>query len=668
MTASTAKRAIAATDFQNIKVLSEPQFISEDKYSYVITSVNADKEYESQVYVHNLANDSHKQWTSGNHRNHTFCVSPNKEKAFFLSNRSGAAQIWLTDMDGGESKQITTFPNGVFSPIWSEDGKSILFCSYLEKDDDISALKELSKEEKQAKQKEAQTKPLVVDRLRYKSDARGFHDDSKTQIIQYDLTAGTFRQLTDNEADHHLVDVSPDNKNLIFAANLEEDADSSLVSDLYLLELQSKEITKLTDSKGSYHGAAFSRDNKKIVAYGHEFEYAGATLTKLFIYDVDSKEKKLLSRDWGVQPGDTMVADMRLGSSETGPVWSDDNESIYFVGSDNGAVSLYETDLEGNLKTRYSDHSHLFGFSYNPDTKSFILGVSHPTDPGNFYRLAADNTLEKLTDVNKEFVSEVALSSPEEITFTSSDGLEIQGWLLHPYGFQEGKKYPFVLEVHGGPHAMYGQTFFHELQLLAAEGYVVLYTNPRGSHGYGQDFVNGVRENYGKGDYQDLMEAVDYCLEQYSFIDENRLGVTGGSYGGFMTNWIVGHTNRFKAAVTQRSISNWLSFYGVSDIGFFFTKWEHGVNLLEDPTELWDISPLKYAENVETPLLILHGEKDYRCPIEQGEQLFITLKHLNKEVEFVRFPNANHELSRSGNPALRVARLENICRWFEKYL
>ncbi|MFD1414663.1 S9 family peptidase [Oceanobacillus jeddahense] len=668
MSTSQEKRALTATDFQNIKAVSEPEFISEDTYSYVVTSVNADKEYESQVFVHHLTDNVHKQWTTGNHRNHTFRVSPNKEKAFFLSDRSGTSQIWLTDFNGGEAKKITTFPNGVFSPVWSNDGKSILFCSFLEKDDDITSLKELSKEEKQAKQKEQQTKPLVVDRLKYKSDARGFHDHSKVQIIQYDVTADTFHQLTSKDSDHHLVDLAPDNKHLIFAANLEEDADASLVSDLYLLELQSKEITKLTDSKGSYHNAKFSRDSKQIVVYGHEFEYAGATLTKLFLYDLKSKERKLLSGDWSIQPGDTMVGDMRLGNSETGPVWSSDNESIYFIGSDYGAVHLYETDLEGNLKTRYSNHNHLFGFSYHPETESFILGISHPTDPCNFYKLSADNTLEQLTDVNKSFINDVALSEPEEITFTSSDGLDIQGWLLRPYGFQEGKKYPFVLEVHGGPHAMYGQTFFHELQLLAARGYVVLYTNPRGSHGYGQDFVNGVRENYGKGDYQDLMEAVDYCIEQFSFIDETRLGVTGGSYGGFMTNWIVGHTNRFKAAVTQRSISNWLSFYGVSDIGFFFTKWEHGVNLMEDPTELWDISPLKYAENVETPLLILHGEKDYRCPIEQGEQLFITLKHLNKEVEFVRFPNANHELSRSGNPTLRVARLENICRWFEKYL
>lgn len=223
--------------------------------------------------------------------------------------------------------------------------------------------------------------------------------------------------------------------------------------------------------------------------------------------------------------------------------------------------------------------------------------------------------MKQLTDANKDYLNRVTLSEPEEIQFTTSDGWPIQGWLLRPYGFKEGKKYPFVLEVHGGPHAMYGQTYFHELQLLAAKGYVVLYTNPRGSHGYGQKFVDACRGDYGGKDYRDLMEAVDYALKSYSFIDETRMGVTGGSYGGFMTNWIVSHTNRFKAAVTQRSISNWLSFYGVSDIGFFFTKWEHGYNLLENPEKLWDFSPLKYAKNVETPLLILHGEQDLRCPI-----------------------------------------------------
>lgn len=618
--------------------------------------------------MHDLKNNRKKQWTSGQNRNHSFSVSPNKERAFFLSDRSGVPQIWLIGLDGGEAKQLTTFPNGVFSPNWTKDGTSIIFCSYLEKDDDVTTLKEHSKEEKKKKQQQASKTPLVVDRLKYKSDARGFHDLSKMQIIQYDLSSCMFKQLTAKQIDHYLADISPDGKYLTFIANYEDNADASLVSDVYLFEVQSGKPTKLTDSRGSYHSAVFSGDGRQIAVYGHEFEYAGATLSKLFIIDLQTKERKLVSKDWDIQPGDTMIGDTRLGESETGPVWSKDNQSIYFLASNRGATALYETDLEGHLKIRYSENNHVFGFSYCQDENSFILGISSPVDPCNFFKLTEDDTIQQLTNTNAAFKEEIHLAEPEEITFTSRDGLRIQGWLLRPSGFQDGKKYPFILEIHGGPHAMYGQTFFHELQLLAAKGYVVLYTNPRGSHGYGQEFVNGVRENYGDGDYRDLMEAVNYCLNHYSFIDEERLGVTGGSYGGFMTNWIIGHTNRFKAAVTQRSISNWLSFYGVSDIGFFFTKWEHGTGLLEDPTNLWNISPLKYAENVETPLLILHGEKDYRCPIEQGEQLFITLKHLGKEVEFVRFPSSNHELSRSGNPALRVARLDHICGWFEKYL
>jgi dipeptidyl aminopeptidase/acylaminoacyl peptidase len=208
----------------------------------------------------------------------------------------------------------------------------------------------------------------------------------------------------------------------------------------------------------------------------------------------------------------------------------------------------------------------------------------------------------------------------------------------------------------------------HEFQMLAAQGYAVVYTNPRGGLGYGQQFVNACRGDYGGGDYRDLMETVDYALSTYEFIDETRLGVTGGSYGGFMTNWIVGHTDRFKAAVTQRSISNWLSFYGVSDIGYFFTEDQIGGNAWEDTEQLWKHSPLAYVGNVNTPLLILHGEQDLRCPIEQAEQLYIALKRRRQTTRLVRFPGANHELSRGGHPHLRVRRLEHIAGWFNEHL
>src|SRR5699024_4443848 len=314
-------------------------------------------------------------------------------------------------------------------------------------------------------------------------------------------------------------------------------------------------------------------------------------LSDLYVLDTETGNRTCLSSDWDFQLGDAMIGDTRMGQSENGPVWSDDEQHLYFLGTDYGATGLYQTDLNGELNVLYKDNSHVFGFSHHDG--AVIPGISTPVNPGNFYHMNSKGQLNRLTDANRELLNNIELSEPESLTFKADDGWEIQGWLLRPIGFESDKKYPFILEVHGGPHAMYGQTFFHELQLLAAQGYVVLYTNPRGSHGYGQTFVDACREDYGGKDYSDLMRAVDYVLDQYDFIDQERLGVTGGSYGGFMTNWIVGHTNRFKAAVTQRCISNWLSFYGVSDIGYFFTKWELGKNLLEDTAKLWEFSPLK---------------------------------------------------------------------------
>src|SRR5699024_2332256 len=330
-----------------------------------------------------------------------------------------------------------------------------------------------------------------------------------------------------------------------------------------------------------------------------------ATLSELLIIELSTKEKTSLTDALDIQLGDAMIGDMRLGVSEVGPYWSKNGQSINLIGTDKGSTQLYNVDLIGPISILYDQNNHVFSFTHHEQTDKWSIGVSTPTNPRELYALEDAQQATQVTHIQKDFLEKVHVEKHEEITNTANDGWEIQGWLLRPYAFDSTKKYPFILEVHGGPHAMYGNTFFHEMQLLAAKGYVVLYTNPRGSHGYGQKFVDAVRSDYGGSDYTDLMTAVDTALETYDFIDEDRLGVTGGSYGGFMTNWIVGHTDRFKAAVTQRSISNWISFYGVSDIGYFFTKWELGHGFLENPQALWDFSPLKYVKDVTTPLLIL---------------------------------------------------------------
>lgn len=664
----TDKRPITAEDLTNIDVYSDPQFSPDGgSYAFISTVVNEEKEYESHLYVQKLNERNPSKWTFHNGKDQHPRFSPDGSTLAFVSNRSGTNQIWLLNTNGGEARQLTTFKYGASNPEWSKDGRSLFFTASLEKDDDITSQKELTKEERERAQKELEKQPFFVNQLKYKSDAKGFHrHNRKNHIIQYDLETETYTQLTTADRDHAFQDSSPDGTHILFTANLNKNADFEQTNDLFTLNIETKEITKITDGKGSYGQACFSPSGQKIASLGHEFTYKMATLQELYVFDLQTNERTCLSEDIDIHLGLAFAADMRLGESHIGPVWSKDEQKLYVAGVDQGASALYELDLNGGFQPVHQRDEHLFGFSYHPETESFILGISTPTNPCDFH-LLKEGELTPLTDANKTFIEEVALSEPEAFTF-NRNGFDIQGWMLRPYGFKEGEKYPLVLEIHGGPHAMYGQTFFHEMQLLAAQGYAVLYTNPRGSHGYGQSFVDAVRTDYGGNDYEDLMHAVDVALEKYDFIDEDRLGVTGGSYGGYMTNWIVSHTNRFKAAVTQRSISNWISFNGVSDIGYFFTEWEHGTSFLEDPEKLWEFSPLKYVKNVETPLLILHGELDYRCPIEQAEQLFIALKQLGKEVEFVRFPGANHELSRSGDPTMRIHRLEQICRWFEQYL
>lgn len=664
------KRPMTTEDLLKFTMYSDPQFSPDGKsYAFISTKINDEKKYESHLFVHSLDEDQATQWTFHDKRDSQPRFSPDGKSIVFQSTRSGIPQIWLLHTKGGEAKQITQFAYGATSPTWSKDGSHIFFQASLAPDADVTKQKELSKEERQKEAEEKRKRPIVIDRLKHKSDAGGFHtDDRNSHILMYNLKEETFTQLTKGKHDHYLQDISPCGSFVLFTGNLSEDSDYELISHLYLLNVTNKEITQFTEEPGAYGSARFSPDGKTIACFGHGYEFDGATLSKLFLFDVETKEKRNLSEKWDFQLGDLMIGDMRIGSSTTGPVWDESSEKLYFIATYDGKTTFNEVTVSGEKRVLYDGNNHVYGFAYDPIENKFILGISSPTEQGDFYLLEKNATEpKKLTEANP-FLKDVFLSDPEELSITAEDGWKIQGWLMKPYGFEEGKKYPFVLEIHGGPHAMYGQTFFHEMQLLASKGYVVLYTNPRGSHGYGQKFVDAVRGDYGGSDYRDLMSAVDYVLENFSFIDEDRLGVTGGSYGGFMTNWIVGHTNRFKAAVTQRSISNWLSFYGVSDIGYFFTKWELGFDLMEDPKKLWEFSPLKYAEKVETPLLIVHGELDYRCPIEQAEQLFVTLKHLRKDVKFVRFPGANHELSRSGDPDMRMERLNHIVGWFEKYL
>jgi dipeptidyl aminopeptidase/acylaminoacyl peptidase len=319
-----------------------------------------------------------------------------------------------------------------------------------------------------------------------------------------------------------------------------------------------------------------------------------------------------------------------------------------------GAVNLVEGDHQ------------ICAFHVTPDGRRAALVMADPVNPGEVYALDLEGdragTPRCLTDLNADLFAEVQVLEPERLRIKSSDDITVEGWVLKPPGFSKERKHPLILQIHGGPHAQYGSVLFHEFQVLAGLGYVVLYMNPRGSQGYGEDFARAINEAWGDRDYMDLMEAVDAILEE-GYIDEKRMGVAGGSYGGYMTNWIVGHTDRFAAAVTMRSVVNMESFFGSSDFGFEMRNELGGAPWQR--RELYrKLSPITYVENIKTPLLIIHSEQDHRCPIEQAEQLYAALRALKREVLFIRYPEEGHGLSRGGKPEHRVDRLQRIIEWF----
>jgi dipeptidyl aminopeptidase/acylaminoacyl peptidase len=657
------KRGITAEDLYQLKSVVNPQ-VSPDGSSVVYVQTTIDHEgdeYQSHLFFQPLAKRGEPvQWTFGKGRNHSPKWSPNGEKLAFVSSRSGKSQIYLLSLKGGEAKQVTFLPNGASNPIWSPDGEKIAFGTSMKSGQSIH-----DQEEK----KQDKPVPLEVMNMKYKSDGEGFWKGNYQQIAVVDLKSGAVTQLTNRDFSVHLYGWSPDGKYLAVGADTNEEADLSFTYDIHLVDVNTKEWTTVTAGNGYFGAASWSPDGKYLGMMGHYKEFENATHPKIWLYNMDTTELSCLTPDLEAPVGDYMVGDFQQGAVSPGLIWNIDSQGFYFIRSESGNTNIYYSDLSGAIKPVLVGEQHVYGLSVHSNSKKAVAAISTPTEIGDLYQVSFDEVcaLEKLTDVNGSFLEDVVLSKPEAIEFEGANGWKVHGWLMKPVGFEQGKKYPLLLEVHGGPHAMYGNTYMNEFQILAAKGYSVLYVNPRGSHGYSQEFVNGVRGDYGGGDYQDVMAAVDYVLEKFDFVDQERLGVTGGSYGGFMTNWIVGHTNRFKAAVTQRSISNWISFYGVSDIGYYFTEWQIAADLSDLPT-LWKHSPLAYIQSVETPLLILHSEKDYRCPIEQAEQLFIGLKRLGKEVKFVRFPEENHELSRSGKPSLRKSRLDYIVDWFEGYL
>jgi dipeptidyl aminopeptidase/acylaminoacyl peptidase len=349
------------------------------------------------------------------------------------------------------------------------------------------------------------------------------------------------------------------------------------------------------------------------------------------------------------------------------PIWLDDKRVLFAVEDHgNNALHVARADGKGEPEQVLGGDIRINGY----DIRNGI-GVHVQTTPTSLPEVFCGQ--QQLTELGKTFAKTRKLVAPQRFTAKSADGSEVEAWIMKPVGFQSGKKYPVLLNIHGGPFTQYGNTFFDEFQVYAAAGYVVVYSNPRGSSGYSEAWgaaINGPKlggSGWGTVDYQDLMAVIDTALQKFDFCDPKRVGVMGGSYGGYMTSWIVSHTDRFKAACSERAVNAWTSMHGSSDIGWVFQA-QFGTQLIDDRAGWEEFSPITYAEDITTPLLIMHSENDLRCPIEQAEQLFTILRLLKRDVEFVRFPAESHELTRGGSPAHRVQRFEILLDWFDRKL
>ncbi len=651
------KKYVEKEDLFELVSVATPIIAPNQLQAVFLKTVIDEKEntYYNYLYQLNLQTRQIQQLTFGKERISSVQWSPNSKMVSFISTREKEATLYILPIDGGEARAVVKELRHITSYQWYIDSATIYFTAKIEQD--------FFEEKREKKKPEA----YHVDRMRYKLNGVGLLNTKQyAAFAKLDVTTGEITPLIKDETNYSVQHVSPDGQTVLLT-NWSTVKDDDFSMQLLQYSIEEKTMEKIFDMDGSLGGATYSHDGAYIAFEVSPNEpYRNATHNEVYVYDVTQQSAWSLTAMMDLPVGDYAIGDVQQSVQAPSVVWTEGND-LYFQMSSMGDVRLYYATLSGAIYPATPEEEHIYGYDITKDGQYALITCSSSTTVSNLYlHEVTTGERHQLTQFNENYEQTHHLVKPEIIQ-VENEGQLVWGWLMKPAQYQEGQKYPLLLAIHGGPHMMYANTFMHEMQLLAAEGYGVLYMNPRGSHGYSQEFVNGCRGDYGGGDYRDLMAAVDLAISEYAWVDSSRLGVTGGSYGGFMTNWIIGHTDRFKAALTQRSISNWVSFFGVSDIGYYFTPWQIEGDM-RDVNKLWEHSPLKYVKNSTTPLMILHGELDDRCPIEQAEQLYTTMKSMGKEVEFIRFEQANHDLSRTGLPNLRLQRLEAIQNWFVKKL
>lgn len=666
----SAKRVVNEKDLLAFKLPGEPQISpAGDRVVYSTTWVNQDdNKYESTIYQ--VVPGQEPMRLTGSNSDSRPEFSPDGKTLAFLSRRSGSSQIWLLPLAGGEARQLTHIKGGVSQFKWFPCGQALAFLANItpdgiepeaKKDDDSAPFVKYNRDVK------------VIEELFYKLDGVGYFTERRPQLCVMQLEAGAEpQQLTKHPYRvGNIADISPDGKEILFTSLRGENYDrEAWQQHLWAIPASGGDPELLVGGERGVQAAAVSPDGQQVAFIATFVKQMGYDNAKLYVQPRHGGEP----RDVAPEFDRTFAA---LGLTDLGAVgrlpltWANDGTSLYIPASIDGAVYLVNVDLvSGRVEKLTAAEQMVIGYSFNQEQTRAALAVGDFLNPSDIYLLdVAQRSQQRLTSVNEELLSELELSTPARYTFSAEDGPEVEGWVMQPIGFDPAKQYPAVVEVHGGPMMMYAYSFFFEFQLMAAQGYAVIFTNPRGSQGYGEEFCKAIQFEWGGHDYADVLAGTEAALVNNPWIDPDRVAIAGGSYGGYMSAWAIGHTNRYKAAICSRPVIHWAAEVGTTDGGWRWMRRANDVAPWVDDTWYRQQSPWTYMENMQTPVLIEVQENDLRCPIEQGQMLYSGLKFLNKApVKFVRYPDEFHGMSRNGQPWHRVHRLHMIVDWLEQYL
>jgi dipeptidyl aminopeptidase/acylaminoacyl peptidase len=652
-----ATRGITPEDYYSFEFVSDPQLSPDGKLvAFVLTKVDRTQNRRNSSIWMAAVDGSRAPWqfTTSPQNTNSPRWSPDGRSLAFLSSRpdsatpgpgsseSTRAQVYVLSMNGGEAKRITNLKNAVTLFRWSPDGTRFVVVSRVGPSDS----KPENKERSDVRHYRSSS---------YKFNDSGWFDDRRAHLWVVDAKSGSAKQLTDgidwNDNDPQW---SPEGTSIAFVSNRSgKEYDHNRNSDVWVISSDGGALTKISDHEESDNNPRWSPDGKMIAFTGE-------------VQERDHPKVWLAPSSGGVP---SVLAASNLDLIPTDLDWSPDGKSLYFQAGVKGETHLFRINIGSkSIDQVTSGPRAVRGIDFNWPSKTMVYLVNDFKHLDDLYVADVSGRNErKLTNFNDALWKQLELADFERFSYKSADDWTVDGFLVKPIGWQSGKKYPLILSIHGGPAGMYGVDWFHEFQGYAAKGYAVLYTNPRGSTGYGQKFERGIVGEWGGKDYIDVMKGVDSALEKNPWLDAERMGVTGGSYGGYLTNWIVGHTDRFKAAVTLRSVANFVSDEGTRDGAFGHTA-DFGGDLFEKFELYWDRSPLKYAPNVKTPTLILHSDNDFRVPLEQGEQWFRALKKFGVTTEVVMFPRENHNLTRTGEPRHLVESLNWQLYWFDRFV